>query len=79
MAAAAVTATAMATARVRATSMATSMEMPTAMPMAIAVAEIEAAAATEKLWQKAGGDKAEANSPYCTDTYFLARPTKVRR
>ena len=55
MAAAAVTATAMATARVRATSMATLMEMPTATSMAIAAAEIDVAAAIEKLVAKAGG------------------------
>jgi hypothetical protein len=52
--AAAAAATAMAT--VRATSMVTSMEMPTATLMTIAVAEIDAAAATENLVAKACGN-----------------------
>ncbi len=51
----AMAATAMATAMVRARSMATLMEMPTATSMAIAAAEIDVAAAIEKLVAKAGG------------------------
>ncbi len=44
------------TATVRATSMVTSMETPTATSITMASAEIEAAAATEKLVAKAGGN-----------------------
>ena len=56
MAAAAAAAAATTMATVRATSMVTSMEMPTATSMTIAVAEIDAAAATEKLVSKAGSN-----------------------